>query len=245
MNIGLCGLGKAGRQFVEFINSRDDYNLSAALCRDESDTANRSVADITHIKTKKNLTVTRISDFDNSQNINVIVDFSSKATTFKLIDLCSKYKINLVICPTDFTEDELKAMERKAILNEVGFIYAPALTVGINAVISFVKIFSSLFPEFSFEIVENHPKFKTKPTKTSQIIAESINKDVPIQSVRLDGYVGVHEIIATNGIERVSFSHESFSRDAFANGALLAADFIYGKIGFFDIKEMYLEMLGK
>lgn len=103
MNIGLCGLGKAGRQFVEFINSRDDYNLSAALCRDESDTANRSVADITHIKTKKNLTVTRISDFDNSQNINVIVDFSSKATTFKLIDLCSKYKINLVICPTDFT----------------------------------------------------------------------------------------------------------------------------------------------
>ncbi len=244
MNIGLCGLGKAGKTFVEYINHKDEYDLLTVLCRDESKTAGKNVTEITNIKTKNNLIVQKISDFNNMEKLDVLVDFSNKDTSLELVDLCCKYGINLVICPTDFNAIELQNIESKAILNKIGIIYAPTLTLGINAIITFVKLFSSLFPEFSFEIIEKHPKFKKIPTKTAEIISESIlSEQVPIQSVRLDGYVGIHEIIATNGNERISFTHESFSRNAFANGALLAAQFIYGKVGFFDIKEMYAEKI--
>lgn len=244
MNIGLCGLGKAGKQFIDFINNRDDYNLVSVLCRNTSLTVGKTVTEVTKLKTKNEIIIKKIADFNNNDKIDIIVDFSGKDTSLELVDLCCKYGIDLVICPTNFTNDEIKNIANKALLNEIGIVYAPTLTLGINAIITFVKIFSSLFPDFSFEIIEKHSKFKPIPTKTSEIISKCIYREtVPINSIRLDGYVGVHEIIATNGNERITFTHESFSRNAFANGALLAAEYIHGKVGLFDIKDMYAEML--
>lgn len=247
MNIGLCGLGKAGREFVEYsIDMPNDCDLCSVLCRNESSTANKSVSEITNIKLDNDIAVTKIDDFSNEENLDVIVDFSSRETSLKLVDLCAKYKINLVICPTDFTEKEIEYISNRCLINKIGIIYAPTLTLGVNTIITFVKVFSSIFPDFSFEIVEKHGKFKPKPTKTAKIIAENIDRDsVPISSIRLDGYVGVHEIIATNGNEKICFSHESFSRRAFAEGAFMAANFVKNKVGFFDIKEMYAEMMRK
>ncbi len=246
MKIGLCGLGKAGKQFVEYSLDFGKYNLCSVICRNESSSFGKTVTEITNIKTPEEIIIQKIEDFTNSEKLDVIVDFSSKETSLQLVDLCCKFGINLVICPTNFTDEELKHISNKALINKISIIYAPTLTVGINAMITFVKVFSSLFADFSFEIIEKHGKFKPSPTKTAKIIADSIeNQNVNISSVRLDGYVGIHEVIATNGNERISFNHESFSRNAFANGALLAANFIDGKIGFFDIKEMFAEMMKK
>ncbi len=246
LNIGICGLGKAGKQLVEYTLNKENYNLCSALCRQSSSSRNLTVTEITNIKTKNEIVVKAIEDFDNSEELDVIIDFSGKSTTMQLVDLCCKYGINLVICPTNFTDDDMENIANKALINKIGIIYAPTLTVGVNAMITFVKVFSSLFPDFSFEIIEKHGKFKPYPTKTANIIANSIDREnVHISSVRLDGYVGIHEVIATNGNERISFCHESFSRNAFANGALLAADFINNKVGFFDIKEMYAELMRK
>lgn len=246
MNIGICGFGKAGKQLVEFLLNKEEFNFCVALCRNNSSSWNKTVTEVTNIKTKNEITIQKIENFENTENIDVIIDFSSKETSLQLVELCCKYRINLVICPTNFSDEELEHISNKALINKIGIIYAPTLTVGINAMITFVKVFSSLFPDFSFEIIEKHGKFKPSPTKTAKIIADSIeSENVPISSVRLDGYVGIHEVIATNGNERISFTHESFSRNAFANGALLAADFIYGKVGFFNIKDMFAEMMSK
>ncbi len=246
MNIGLCGLGKAGKQFIDFINNRDDYNLVSVLCRSTSLTVGKTVTEVTKIKTKSEIIVEKIDDFSNVDKVDIMIDFSGKDTSLELVNLCCKYGIDLVICPTNFTNEDIQKIANKALLNKIGIVYAPTLTLGVNAIITFVKIFSSLFPDFSFEIIEKHSKFKPIPTKTSEIISESISREsVPIHSIRLDGYVGVHEVIATNGNERITFTHESFSRNAFANGALLAAEYIHGKVGLFDIKDMYAEMLRK
>lgn len=246
LNIGVCGFGKAGKQLVEYLLNKDEYNLCSALCRNSSLSRNKTVTEVTNIKTKNDIIIRGIEDFTNAEKVDVIIDFSSKETSLELVELCCMYGINLVICPTNFSDKEIDGISNKAFINKIGIIYAPTLTVGINAMITFVKVFSSLFPDFSFEIIEKHSKFKPSPTKTAKLIADSIKKDdIPISSVRLDGYIGVHEVIATNGNERISFTHESFSRNAFANGALLAADYIYKKVGFFNIKEMFAEMIKK
>ena len=110
--------------------------------------------------------------------------------------------------------------------------------------IDFVKKLTVLFNDFDFEIIERHPKNKAKPTRTAEIIANTISKkSVNISSIRLDGYVGVHEVIATNGFEKITISHESFSRVAFANGALVAANYINDKIGFYSINQVFHEII--
>lgn len=47
---------------------------------------------------------------------------------------------------------------------------------------------------------------------------------------------------AANEIERLTVVHESFSREAFANGALIAAEFAQGKKGFYEMKDVISEM---
>ena len=245
MNIALCGLGKAGKKFVEHTLNSDKHILSAVLCRDSSDTAGKKVSEVTNVNVSDELLVQRISDFNNYEHIDVIVDFSNNPTTFDLVDICCKYNINLVICPTNFSDEEISTIKNKAEENNIGIVFAPTLTVGINMIIDFAQKLSTLFDNFSFEIIEKHSKIKGKPTKTAQIIGNAINTDeeVPISSVRLNGFVGVHEVIATNGYECISIQHESFSRDAFVNGALIAADYIKDRKGFYYIRDIFTEMI--
>lgn len=244
MNIGLCGLGKSGSEFAKYIVEKNVDNLSLVLCRDESLTAGKTVRDVLKLYTDNDIEIIRISEFDNSQNIDVIVDFSNSNTTFKLVDLCSIYKINLVICPNDFNNESISYFKRVAKSSNIGIAYAPTLTVGINLILDFVDKLSAIFPDFSFDIVERHSKSKSEPTRTAEIIKDAINKDdTRIESVRLDGYVGIHEVSAANGIERITIEHESFSRKAFANGALIAAKYVNENKGFFEMSEIINNLL--
>lgn len=239
MRLGLCGLGKAGKNFVEFVNKSANDKLCAVLCRDTSLTAGKSVIELTHIQTDMNLTVQKISEFTNKEEIEVLIDFSNGETTVKLVEMCCRLGICLVICPTNILESQLLEFEKMAYEYKIGIIYAPTLTVGINALISFISEFAKENPQFSFEIIEKHGKNKAKPTKTAQIIADEMNRDnIAISSIRLDGFVGVHEVIATNGYEKIIFEHESMSRDAFSNGALVAAKYIVGRVGLFNAKNI-------
>lgn len=242
INIGLCGLGKAGRelvQYIEYSGNCTDFSLTDILCRDESPTAGKSVSEITGIITKNNCTVTPLSEFKNNNGIKVLIDFSASETSKKLFDLCCKEKINAVICTTAFSEEELSVMKKKTEESKIGVIFAPTLTLGINLLIDFCRKFAKFFPDFSFEIIEKHGKTKSSPTKTAQVISQHIARDdTKISSIRLNGYVGVHEVIATDGYEKISIEHESFSRCAFVRGALFAARYICGKKGFFVMNDV-------
>ncbi|MCR5814717.1 MAG: hypothetical protein K6G15_09530 [Desulfovibrio sp.] len=245
MKLCLCGLGRAGREFVRYLAENPTHELAAVLCRKESATAGKRVCELTEIAIDPKLCVQPIESFDPKQTpVDIIVDFSACATSLKLVDLCCRTKTNLVICPTDFTEDEVEQIKNKVIKNSIGLVFASTLTSGINLVIDFVERLSRVFPDYRFEIIERHPHNKPSPTKTARYIQQAISREeVPISSIRLDGYVGVHEITATDGYERISITHESFSRLAFVRGALLAAEFIQRKRGVFYMKDIVKTLL--
>ena len=54
-------------------------------------------------------------------------------------------------------------------------------------------------------------------------------QEIGIHAVRRGGIVGIHEIIFSNGTETITIKHEAHSRSLFADGALVAADFMIGK----------------
>lgn len=242
INIALCGLGKAGSEFVKQVINSDKYNLSLVIARKESLTVGKSVSSVLNIVTPEKIMIKSIEEVGIEDQFDIIVDFSNGDTTIKLIELCEKFNKNIVICPTNFTSEQIERFKQTS--KNMGIVYAPTLTIGINMLIDFVKKLSSLFPMFNFEIIERHGKNKSKPTETSKIISDAIEKkDVNISSVRLDGYVGVHEVTATNGSERISIIHESLSRKAFVDGALLAVEFIHGKKGYYEMKDIFSTLI--
>ena len=245
MKVCLCGLGRAGKEFVRYIAENPLHELTAVLCRNESKSAHQSVSKLTEIAVDPNLYVQRIADFSiKTSPVDVVIDFSGCSTSMELVDLCCKNGINIVICPTDFTQEQIEVLKEKTRTNNIGLVLASTLTSGINLVIDFVERLSDVFPDFNFEIIERHPHNKPAPTKTATYIRNAIKREnVPIASVRLDGYVGIHEITATDGYERISLTHESFSRAAFVRGALIAAQFIVKRKGFFTMREVIQHLM--
>jgi 4-hydroxy-tetrahydrodipicolinate reductase len=75
------------------------------------------------------------------------------------------------------------------------------------------------------EIVELHNEAKKDaPSGTARATADLIPGDVPIHSVRLPGLVAHQEVLLAGGGELLTIRHDTFSREAFAPGVLLALE---------------------
>ena len=61
---------------------------------------------------------------------------------------------------------------------------------------------------------------------------------VPIVSKRIEGVPGTHEIAYTSSIDTIEIKHTAHSREGFARGSVQAAEWIVGKKGYFEIKDM-------
>ena len=243
MNIVICGFGRAAKALTERVLQSEENKLIAVLGRKESKNIGKDIGEILYGKGIK-LDINVIS-FDSAvemlknEKIDVVIDFSNREMAFPLIKLCGELKTNLVICTTNHTAEEIGKFQAMANDLNIGVVYAPNLTIGINLLMEFVNKLGKVLADFDFEIIEKHPKDKAQITATARMISQSINKtNTPIHSVRLNGFVGVHEVIATDGIEKITIEHESFSRLAFAKGALAAANFIENKTGLYFMSDV-------
>jgi 4-hydroxy-tetrahydrodipicolinate reductase len=59
-----------------------------------------------------------------------------------------------------------------------------------------------------------------------------------ITSDRIDPYFGTHEVHYTSDIDTITFTHEAKSRDGFALGAVMAAEWLPGKAGSFGMRDV-------
>lgn len=248
MRIAVCGLGRAGKVLARKIIEDGSDELVCAICREESVIANQDVGTVLGMY-ELNVPVVRIpvaAEEMRKRKADVVIDFSNKNTTLQIAKICAENHISMVVCTTNFEKEELLELKRIGEASANGLIYAPNLTIGINLLMEFVERISKLLPDFDFEIIERHRKEKKRVTTTAKLIAERIDRDnVPISAIRVGGYVGVHEVTAANENERLTIVHESFSRDAFANGALMAARYILGKSGYHEMSDVIQELEDK
>ncbi len=245
MRIAVCGLGRAGSVLVRKILTDGRDQLCCVVCRDESGTAGQDAGSVIGMRELKIpvVPVSAAAEELCNRKVDVVIDFSNKNTTLKIAGICADASISMVVCTTNFEKEELQELKEIGMRSLRGMVYAPNLTIGINLLMEFVARISRLLPDFDFEIIERHAKEKKKVTTTAELIAECINrKDVPISSVRLGGYVGVHEVTAANKFQRLTVVHESFSREAFADGALMAAGYIINKTGYHEMSDVIKEL---
>lgn len=247
MNILLCGIGRAGKAMAEKILYSQDHTLVGVISRKGSEKAGKDLGEFLFpnnevFLNKKIIPIDIIAD-ELYEKIDAVIDFSNRENAEPLIDLCGKIHANLVLCTTNHTVEEITLFKEKADSYGIGIVYCPNLTIGINLLMDFVSKLAKVCPGFDFEIIEKHPKDKARVTATARMISQRINRsNTQIHAVRMNGYVGVHEVVGSDGIERITITHESLSRQAFANGAILAAEFIKEKKGFHLMKDVIVEL---
>ena len=245
MKIAVSGLGRAGKALVEYVTKKAEDEIALAVCRDNSSNAGMSIGKVLGIPGLEDAPVISAGSSDSIKEDESIclIDFSDQSFTPRLFDICLEKGWNIVVCTTDHNCVELGRMREIAEREEIGMVYAPNLTLGVNLLLEFTKKLSKVLPDFDFAVVERHRASKPPVSATARMIAAAaVRHEVPIACIRAGGYVGIHEMTAASENERITIEHESFSRSAFANGAILAAHFVADKKGYFTMNDVIAEL---
>ena len=117
--------------------------------------------------------------------------------------------------------------------------------LGMNIFFEINKQIAEIMKSYKYKCEVNevhHIQKIDSPSGTALVLKEDIQKiygqNINVNSKRLDKTVGVHNIKYESDIDEIIVSHNAKNRDGFALGAILAAEWIVGKTGFFTMKDV-------
>lgn len=153
--------------------------------------------------------------------------------------------------------DAKAEIDNVAFTQSIGFIYASNFSLGVNLFFAFNEKLASImndYEDYQPRIHEiHHTGKKDEPSGTAITAAEGILKAYPglerwtmdsklkglkISAERKDPYFGTHIVSYDSPIDTIELKHEAHSRDGFALGAVMAAEWIPGKKGPFSMKDV-------
>ena len=128
----------------------------------------------------------------------------------------------------------IEAMQRKSQDSGIGFLWASNFSLGVNLFFALNERLTELMHGYDYQpsITEIHHIHKLdKPSGTAKTLAAAIGENVPVESVREGEVAGIHTVRWDSPADTITITHEAKSRQGFALGAVLAAEWLPGKKG--------------
>ena len=190
--------------------------------------------------------------------VDVAIEVTSPETAKEHVLQCLAAGVGVVSGTTGWNA-QLPEAEAMAIKDGRAFIHASNYSVGVNIFFEVNKVLASLMngrTEYDVHITEtHHTRKKDAPSGTAITLAEQViqnlgaktswllndvnNADaIPIMAYRVGNVPGTHKVAYTSPIDDIEITHTAHSRDGFAIGAVLAAEYINGKTGVFSMKDV-------
>lgn len=188
---------------------------------------------------------------------DVAIDFSIPTAAFNNISNCLKNQVPVISGTTGWL-DKLPEATQLCKQNNGAFIYASNFSLGVNIFFELnahlAKMMRNL-EQYTISIEEiHHTKKLDAPSGTAITLAEGIinnsdkeswvlgvtNKqtEIPITAKRIDEVPGTHTVEYKSAVDTIEIKHTAHSRDGFALGAVIAAEWLVGKTGIFTMKDV-------
>ena len=248
MKVCISGLGRAGSQIARYLLSCERAKLVSAVCSPGSVKSGRDLGEV--IGCPDAGIQVYPSDLIESCVFNtkpdLVLDFSQPDAALSNAEIFFSLGVRVVMGTTGFSKAEEAELYALADRYGAGLIYAPNITRGVSTLMFLAELASRILTGYDVEIIEMHHSRKTDvPSGTAAKLANQLRetafagekKEIPVASVRAGGIVGCHKVMLVGGNDMVEISHQSFSRDAFAEGALFAAEFLQDKTGIYEMKD--------
>ncbi|GGE09593.1 MULTISPECIES: 4-hydroxy-tetrahydrodipicolinate reductase [Sphingobacterium] len=243
MKIVLLGYGKMGQLIERFAMKRGH---EVVLIIDE--------------RNRNSITPEDLEDAD------MAIDFSTPHAALENISLCFESNLPLVVGTTGWYEhlDEVKETCLEA---DQSFLYGSNFSIGVNIFFHINKMLAKAinpYKQYDVQVEEIHHIHKLDaPSGTAITIAEGIleNNDekktwvnsvegsgeevIPkgnellIESLRIEEVPGTHTVLYSSEVDQIELKHTAHSREGFALGAVIAAEWLLGKKGFYQVTEMF------
>lgn len=230
LNVGLLGFGKTGSLVAQELFKDIDCNLKWVLKK----TTNPNSKYASHSLGRDEdfapfITIDKFNEtFLKTNPVDLVIDFSAGVSA-NLYDMFASKKIKIVSAISKYTEEELELV--KLASQKTAILASPNITLGINWLLIASKLLKKIIPNADIEIVEEHFRAKKEVSGTALKIAEQLNLDDKshVNSIRVGGIVGKHEVIFGLPYQTLRLTHESISRSAFGTGAIFASKWLMDK----------------
>lgn len=235
MRILLIGYGKMGRT-IEQIATQRGHEIAGTI-----DVSNYS----------------SLSSYTGA-NVDAAIEFTHPESAFNNISYCLKNNIPVVSGSTGWLD---RFPEAASICKKYqgAFFYASNYSVGVNLFFHFNEYVASkmqAYQHFQVSVKEIHHTQKAdKPSGTAITVVDGIQANYPgklgwslapeqspekvsITSERTGNVVGTHLVRYESENDTIELIHDAHSRTGFAEGAVMAAEWLQNKKGVFGMKDM-------
>ncbi|WP_413584243.1 4-hydroxy-tetrahydrodipicolinate reductase [Bdellovibrio sp. HCB274] len=243
LKVGLFGFGRTGSIVASEI-AKDPALSLQWICRKNLENTHHFASrvlgfdsDFAPFVSFKNLT----EEFLKTNPVDLVIDFSTGATT-QLYKKLANNKIKIVSAISNYSDQELSCV--KQVSSETSILYSPNITLGINWLLMASKVLKSMIPHADIEVVEEHFRQKKDISGTALKLARHLDLDPAehVNSIRVGGIVGKHEVIFGLPYQTIRLTHESINRAAFGTGAIFAAKWLrHQPQGFYSMEQVLQE----
>lgn len=179
------------------------------------------------------------------------IDFSVADAVLAHAVACAQAGVPLVEGTTGWRDQE-PAVRRAVEAAGGALVFGANFSVGVNLFYRLVAHAGELFGGFAeydaFIEEAHHARKRDAPSGTAlrlrDILTRALDRPVPVASTRAGHIPGTHRVGFDSPADQITVEHAARSRDGFAAGALLAAQWIVGRQGVFAFDEVLDEMLG-
>jgi 4-hydroxy-tetrahydrodipicolinate reductase len=149
-----------------------------------------------------------------------MVDFTVPDAVEGNVRAALEHGVPCVIGTSGFDQPPVDALARE---HGIACFYGPNFAIGAVLMMRFAREAAAYLPDL--EIIEMHEQGKKDaPSGTAKATAAMLGTDPPIHSVRLPGLVAHQEVVFGAEGQLLTIRHDTFSRDAFVPGVLLALE---------------------
>lgn len=180
---------------------------------------------------------------------NGVIDFTTPAAVVPNVEACIRASKSIVVGTTGWNE-QLPRLREMVLSRRTGFLYGANFSIGVNLFFEIAKVAAAALDyDYSGQIFErHHAQKKDAPSGTALVLQKLVRescrdaREVEIVSFREGDAVGMHELVFNSAADRIYLCHDSKSRRGFAEGAVRAAEWLVGKSGFYEFRNVWREL---
>lgn len=229
MKIALLGYGKMG-QLIEEIATRKGHHIVARFSRQLGTLSER---------------------LPELECADLAIDFSHAATVEQHVEACLALQKPLVIGTTGW-EEKYEQISQKVQQAQGSCLYAPNFSIGAYLFRQMVDYAAKLvqpFTEYDVGGMESHHRHKAdQPSGTAKELTHVILQQMPrvndftFSSLRCGHMPGTHTLYFDSSMDTLTLTHQARNREGFAQGALLAAEWLLPRRGFFTFDHLMQDL---
>ncbi len=231
MKIALIGYGAMGK-LIETLAENKKHEIVAIV---DEQNANLSADELA----------------EKLKTADAAIDFSVAEAVKRNIEACLSADVPLVEGTTGWNA-QIEEIEQLVAEKNGAFVFGANFSIGVNLFYKITNYAAEIFAKFDdYEVFieeQHHSRKVDAPSGTAlklkDIVHEHIKEDFSVSSTRAGQIPGTHRVGFDGAADQILLEHFARSREGFASGAILAAEWIVGKQGFWEFTEVLDEILG-